>query len=87
MKTPFRCAWCGDQVLPGDLQHALLPDYHYACALRATLGSIGHAQGTCSCYVKDGTAEDDPPGITRRQAAQLVADYVRQQQQPRSGRN
>jgi hypothetical protein len=84
---PFPCPWCDDPVLPGDLRHALTPGYHYACALRATLGSIGHIHKRCSCFVKDGTAEDDPPGLTKRQAARLVADHVRQQQVPTPGRN
>ena len=84
---PFPCLWCAELVVPGDLIHSLLPGYHYACALRAVLGSIGHVQRTCSCYVKDGSAEDDPPGITKRQAARLVADHVRNQQSPRPGRN
>ncbi len=86
MRT-FTCLWCNEMVVPGDLMHSLLPGYHYACALRTAIGSIGHVQGTCSCYVKDGTAEHDPPGLTRRQAAQLVADHVRQQQAPQPGRN
>ncbi len=65
--------------MPGDLMHPLLPGYHYACAVRASLGSVGHVQGTCSCYVEDGTREDDPPGPTRRQAARIAADYMNRQ--------
>jgi len=84
---PFPCLWCGELVVPGDLMHSLLPGFHYACALRSTLGPIGHLQRTCGCYVKDGTAESDPPGLTKRQAARLVADYVRQQEAPTPGRN
>jgi len=53
--------------------------YHYACAMRAVLGPIVHVQKQCNCFVKDGSAEHDPPGISRRQAARLVADYVNQQ--------
>ena len=87
MTPPFTCPWCGELVVCGDLIHALLPGYHFACALRATLGPIGHLQRTCSCFVKDGTAEDDPPGLSRRQAARIVADYVRHQQAPQPGRN
>ena len=86
-KRPFPCLWCDEAVLPDDLMHSLLPGYHYACALRMTLGSIGHVHGCCGCYVKDDTAEDDPPGLTRRQAARLVADHVRQQQRPSPGRD
>lgn len=87
LRPSFRCLWCNELVVPGDLIHSLMPGFHYACALRASIGSIGHVQGTCSCYVKDGTAEDDPPGLTKRQAARLVADYVRCQQAPQPGRN
>lgn len=83
-----RCYWCEEPIMRRDLRHALMPEYHYACALRAVLGSIGHLRGQCSCYVKDATAEDDPPGLSRRQAARLVADYVRQQDaNPAQGRN
>ena len=84
---PIPCLWCDELILHGDLVHSLIHGMHYACALRAVMGSIGHIHGTCSCYRKDGTAEDDPPGISKRQAANLVADYVRNQQQPQAGRN
>lgn len=87
MRRSFRCLWCEELVVPGDLMHSLLPGYHYACALRASLGSIGHVQGTCTCYVKDGTHEDDPPGLTKRQAARIVADYVNHQHHQQPGRN
>lgn len=87
MRSPFRCLWCDELVVPGDLVHSRIPGFHYACALRSVLGSIGHIQGKCVCYVKDGTTEDDPPGLTRRQAARLVADYVRHHQAPQPGRN
>lgn len=83
MRPPFRCLWCDEAVMPGDMMHALLPGYHYACAMRVGSGSIGHLQERCSCYVQDGTHEDDPPGITKRQAARLVADFVHRQ----AGRN
>jgi len=69
-------------VAPGDLTHAIWLGFHFACALRASIGSIGHIQKKCSCYVKEGPTEDDPPGLTKRQAARLVANYVRQQQSP-----
>ena len=62
--------------MPGDLTHSLLPDYHFACALRVVWGPIAHVERKCSCYVKDGLVEHDPPGLTKRQAARIVADYV-----------
>ena len=83
MTPPFRCRWCDELVVRGDLMHSLLPGYHYACAMRVALGPIAHLQGACSCVVKDGSAEHDPPDLTKRQAARLVADYVNQE----SGRN
>ena len=87
MRPPFRCLWCDELVMPGDLMHSLLSGYHYACALRTALGSIGHVHGTCSCYVTDGTHEDDPPGLTKRQAARMVADYVNCQHTQQPGKN
>jgi hypothetical protein len=87
VRQPFRCMWCEELVVSGDLTHSLLPGYHYECALRASLGSISHVQGTCSCYRNDVVVESDPPGLTRRQAAKIVADYVRHQQLPAPGRN
>jgi hypothetical protein len=35
------------------------------------LGSVGHQKGTCSCH---GGTEEDPPEMTKRQAA--VAAWV-----------
>ena len=87
MRPPFHCLWCDEMVVSGDLRHSLFPGYHYACAVRTVLGSIGHVKGTCSCNVKDGTHEDDPPGLTKRQAARLVADYVNQPLRSQPGRN
>jgi len=78
MKPPFPCLWCEETIAPGDLMHSALPGYHYACAMRAMLGPIAHVQHRCSCYVS-GSEEHDPPGITKRQAARIVADYVNQQ--------
>lgn len=99
MKPPFRCLWCDEMVVPGDLMHACLPGYHYACALRTVLGPIAQFQDACSCRAEQGTAEQastatcplhvplDPPELTRRQAAKLVADYVRYQYAPTPGKN
>lgn len=78
MRPPFPCLWCEETVVPGDLAHSLLPGYHYACAVRIALGPLAHVKRTCRCYV-EGSEEHDPPQLTRRQAARLVADYVNQQ--------
>lgn len=39
---------------------------HRECHLRGVFGSVGHQQKKCSCY---GGSEEDPPGLTKRQAA------------------
>jgi hypothetical protein len=39
---------------------------HYECMMRSVLGSVGHLRGRCSCFGGD---EEDPPGMTRREAA------------------
>ena len=83
MRPPFRCRWCEEMVKIGDLMHTLLPGYHYACALRTMLGSIAHLRGTCSCY-SEGSTDGDPPDLTKRQAARLVADFVRHRQARKS---
>jgi hypothetical protein len=43
--------------------------YHRACFLRGFVGSVGHQNRTCSCY---GGVEEDPPGMTKRQAAEAA---------------
>lgn len=79
MTPPFACLWCEELVVPGDLMHSLLPGYHFVCAMRTVFGPIAHVERKCSCFVKDGTAEHDPLGLTKRQAARIVADYVNAQ--------
>lgn len=39
---------------------------HLECFVRGTFGSVGHLRGRCSCFGGD---EEDPPGMTRREAA------------------
>lgn len=41
---------------------------HRECAIRLLVGSVGHLTKRCGCYV-DGPGEDDPPHLTKRQAA------------------
>ena len=49
-----------------------LAPLHRECDLRMTLGSIGHLERRCSCY---GGTEDDPPGMTTREAARAVYEW------------
>lgn len=67
------CPGCDEPIADTD---QLAPSYsqpmHYECGLRAVLGSLGHQRKRCSCY---GGNEEDPPGLTRRQAAMAATLY------------
>jgi hypothetical protein len=63
------CVHCGELIGPADSGYYQAEgDYtfHEACFLRGIIGSVGHQNGTCPCH--GGTAED-PPGLSRREAA------------------
>lgn len=70
------CGWCDEPIEPGGRGAAAYTSpggadfvaYHLECWLRATLGSVGHIEGRCFC-VLGAAGEEDPPGLTRRQAA------------------
>lgn len=47
---------------------ARLPQ-HLECWVRAGVGSVGHLRGRCSCY---GGTEEDPDGLTLREAARAA---------------
>lgn len=78
------CFHCGEPIAPGDRTnpHAtpgtcggsvLMRMCHWECSARAILGSVGHIRGQCTCY---GGTQDDPPGMTKREAARAaVAEY------------
>jgi hypothetical protein len=63
------CPHCGDAILPWDDRVATndgaLP-WHRECLMRGIVGSVGHQLGRCRCF---GGTEDDPPGMTPREAA------------------
>ena len=74
------CIRCEEPVLDTEeaeqravvtLSGATLRWIHRECAARGALGSVGHLQGRCGCY---GGKDEDPPGLTRRQAA-IAAHY------------
>ena len=82
------CLHCDEPIEAGDrgaFSHGAIPDAAYAhvdgygpmlpehleCRLRQVVGSVGHQLGQCSCH--GGTLED-PPGMTRRQAARAAAE-------------
>lgn len=68
-----KCMHCEEPFKRGDDGFSEASGYvHRACRIRLVLGSVGHQMGRCSCYVKDGTSFEDPPGMTRREAAEAA---------------
>lgn len=68
------CRYCDEPIAEGDTGTINFAGQvmHYECSLRLVIGSIGHQKGTCSCH---GGTEEDPPGMTTRQAAIAAARY------------
>jgi hypothetical protein len=85
--TNESCAWCEEELTEEDkgvtIPHSE-PDgpkempYHLECFMRQVIGSVGHIQGKCHCF---GGTEEDPPEMTKREAA-LVAFELFQKQGP-----
>lgn len=77
------CIHCGEKIGLGDAYqivpaypsgpHGSEVRYHRECWVRAIVGSVAHLERRCSCFVP-GSTETDPPDLTKRQAAQLVAN-------------
>lgn len=79
------CIWCDEPVAPGEHRdfYGVLDGRtvkqvasHWECGARSIIGSVGHQQGLCSCDGGPGTL-DDPPGMTKRQAAQAAFAYFK----------
>lgn len=72
------CYWCGETISESDdgfrTSNAMLA--HRNCFMRQISGSLAHLEKRCSCYVKDSTC-GDPDGMTKREAADAAAEYVR----------
>ena len=68
------CNHCDETIKEGDsgiwLNNDTLP-LHLECFMRSVVGSAGHLMGRCSCFGGD---EDDPPGLTRREAAKAAME-------------
>lgn len=83
------CLRCGEPVLPDEPQeggYLLTPERHVpivqhrACAVRAVIGSVAHLERRCSCYIP-GADEGDPPGLSKREAAEAaLAVWLAQQE-------
>jgi hypothetical protein len=50
-------------------------DMHRECFMRSVLGSLGHMMGFCSCVLGRGKGIEDPPRMTRREAAKAAYVY------------
>lgn len=79
------CRYCDEPILPTDeieFPSSLAEPHnriaHIECAARKVIGSVGHLLGKCYCY---GGTEEDPPGMTYRQAAKVALDLFRRQQE------
>jgi hypothetical protein len=75
VSTDVICHHCKEPILVTEsgvvmsllsLDGAELIAQHRECHLRQVFGSVGHQLGKCSCR---GGSEDDPPGLTTRDAA------------------
>lgn len=73
------CLHCQEPIAEGDTGTINFAGQimHYECDLRGVIGSVGHLMGKCSCY---GGTEEDPPGMTARQAAQAACALWERQQ-------
>ena len=75
------CAWCDERIDAQDYGYAIplvrpidavMTQYrHHECFARCILGSVAHQNRRCSCFVP-GSEEEDPPGMTRREAARAA---------------
>ncbi len=70
------CLYCEEPLLPGEARDHTVSrsKMHHECGARVVLGSLGHLRGKCGCY---GGTEDDPPRMTKRQAARAALNWFR----------
>lgn len=67
------CVYCHEAIAEGDagtLDRAGKV-IHHECLMRSIVGSVGHQRKRCSCY---GGTEEDPQGMTRREAARAATE-------------
>lgn len=74
------CDWCEEPFAatdPGvmvpyfDGGNASDLPYHSECFMRSIVGSVAHQLKECGCY---GGNRDDPPGLSKREAAKMALD-------------
>lgn len=73
-KDPI-CTWCEEPVTKDDERAPIINEvWHRECGIRAIVGTMAHIQGRCSCFAPfNDPEEEDPPGMTRREAARAAA--------------
>lgn len=77
------CLHCEEPILPGERHEMVMfglsaPQTRYVhmeCYARSIIGGVNHQAGRCTCC--GGSEPPDPPGLTRRQAAQAAVRYWR----------
>jgi hypothetical protein len=76
------CGWCAEEVHRDHQNENYRVPMHYFCGIRAVVGSIGHMKQECSCF---GGTNEDPPGLSKREAARVAGEYfiVHRQRDPR----
>jgi hypothetical protein len=72
----MNCTWCDEIVLEEERHPFFQEPTHLECGFRAVGGSVAHVEQRCGCFVP-GSAEGDPPGLTKRQAARAALDAYR----------
>lgn len=79
------CVYCEEPILPEDhkpLEAWIQRNVHNECLVREIAGSAAHQLGECTCF---GGTREDPPGMTKRQAALLAYEtfqLLRKEQVP-----
>jgi hypothetical protein len=68
-----QCQWCEEPILPGEKVASWGDPLHWECGLRSVIGGLNHQMGICTC--RGGTEEPDPPDLSRREAAQMAAQF------------
>lgn len=81
------CERCGEGFAPSDYgtiipfieaSGSARPAYeHRECTLRGIVGSVGHQLRECGCF---GGTYDDPPGLTKREAARAAVELYESNQ-------
>jgi len=66
----MNCERCGEPITERERlcdPSPFVSQRHRECVLRSILGGANHIRRLCSCF--GGTADPDPPGLSRREAA------------------